>query len=74
MEIKKERRKNKIYELRFPGILSNIEGKYLPTFRDNLSVPSSMAKKDRADRLSRNVGKELQSVLLNTTEDGRSQC
>jgi len=36
---------------------------FLPTFRDNLSVPSSGVKnpkdEDGTDRLSRNVGKKL---------------
>jgi len=38
-------------------------GNFLPTFRDNLSCPSSGVKnskdEDGTDRLSRNVGKKL---------------
>jgi hypothetical protein len=35
-------------------------GNFLPTFRDNLSVPSSgLNPDDGTDRLSRNIGKKL---------------
>ena len=40
-------------------------GNFLPTFRDNLSIPSSGVRgkeldpEDRTDRLSRNVGRIL---------------
>jgi hypothetical protein len=43
-----------------------VSGKSLPTFRDNISVPSSRVKnfvylnlEDETDRLSRNVGNDL---------------
>jgi hypothetical protein len=47
-------------------------GKCLPTFRDNVSVPSSRVNnpsEDGTDTLSQNVGKHLPLELL-TREDG----
>jgi hypothetical protein len=32
---------------------------FLPTFRDNISIPSSRLNHDETERLSRNVGKKL---------------
>ena len=40
------------------GYYAVSSGNFLPTSRDNLSVPSSGAE-DGTDRLSRNVGKKL---------------
>jgi hypothetical protein len=51
-------------------------GSQLPTFRDNLSVPSSRATvvtlEDGTDTLSRNVG-NYQYMLRNIPEDRRSK-
>jgi hypothetical protein len=42
------------------GYYTVISGNILPTFRDNLLVPSSGGQEeDTADRLSRNVGEKL---------------
>jgi len=43
------------------GYYAASSGNFLPTFRDNLSVPYSvfMNPEDEADKLSRNVGKKL---------------
>ena len=42
------------------GYYAAISGNFLPTFRDNLSVPSSgVENQDGADGLSRNVDKKL---------------
>jgi len=48
------------------GYYAASNGNFLPTFRDNLSVPSSGVKnpkdEDGTDRLSRNIGKKLPSL------------
>jgi hypothetical protein len=58
-------------------------GNPLPTFRHNVSLPSSRVKNSNAldflpladgtDMLSRNVGKDYHSTLRNTPEERRSQ-
>ena len=64
--------------------LRDVECYFLSTFRDNLSVTSSVAKKSKksfldfsaleywTDRLIRNVGKNDHSTLRNVAEEGRS--
>jgi hypothetical protein len=57
-----------------PGHYAASSGNSLPTFWDKISVPSSRVKNpfdfglltldDGIDRLSRNVGKELLSILV----------
>jgi hypothetical protein len=73
-------------DLRSSGILRSVECSSVPTFRDNLSVPSSKVNKskkkpffldvltleDGTDRLSRNVGTELHSTLRNIPNERRS--
>jgi len=53
----------KIYEISaVVGSYAACSGNYLPTLRDDLSVPYSRAKnqkEDETDWLSRNVGQEL---------------
>jgi hypothetical protein len=71
------------WELLSYGLLRSVEWfNSLSTFRDNLSVPSSKVKRFwiswpsnmGPDRLSRNVGKELNySTLRNNPEERRSQ-
>jgi len=43
------------------GYYAATSGNFLPTFRDNLSVPS-LNTEDGTDRLSRSVGKKLPLV------------
>jgi hypothetical protein len=59
------------------GCYAACNGNYLPTFRDNISVPSSRVKefkKKNMGKSSRNVGKEITTircVIYQTTADLR---
>jgi hypothetical protein len=68
----------------FTGYYAASRGDFLPTFRDNLSVPFSRVKnpwiifgfstlEDGTDRLSRNVGKNYHNSLRNNLEGLISQ-
>jgi hypothetical protein len=57
------------------GCNAAYNGSQLPTFRDNLAVPSSAVKldiKEGTNRLSRNVG-NYKSTLRNIPEERRHQ-